>query len=479
MVVFLGCALLAGLIIILFIQKRGTVTIDGKKIERIDSISLFSSWNPKYDCSLSDISGNGRYVTFTALLNKRKSVFVRDNTDRRVISIDALAFENSQNRDSFFQGRNSISDDGRFVVFTSKIQNKKSPHAKKNVFLYDLKNMRVSVISKGQNNVEANGDSFCPAISGNGRYIYFVSYASNLVETKHVASPLLYKYDVVEDKVYCIKLPPELIRASLNRKDLDAQLAQNLSQWTHQGSIIDSLSEDGRYFAFTAENELMKEVYISGSGSFLSFPFLATVEHNLMDEMYINSIGDFLSVFLYDTKTEEAQCTSSSSLEPADGDSRNPSMSADGRYTAYVSEATNIDSSEVLDAVTEKVYLYDSTSRKSSRVSIQKRSEDADYDFGCDNAHPTVSPDGTFVVYRLRKSHLGSEGHDELRLYDIKMKTTSTAFIFPSSPVLSEGLDIREEPAVVSRDASYLGFGIPRGRTGTLRPFLLQRSIAH
>ncbi|MBP2235261.1 Tol biopolymer transport system component [Sinorhizobium kostiense] len=77
----------------------------------------------------------------------------------------------------------SISADGRYVAFSSNASNLVAGDTNElaDVFVHDLQlgtTTRVSVDSAGE---DANGSSFQCSISADGRYVTFMSEASNLV----------------------------------------------------------------------------------------------------------------------------------------------------------------------------------------------------------------------------------------------------------------------------------------------------------
>jgi hypothetical protein len=49
------------------------------------------------------------------------------------------------------------------------------------IFVRDLATATTSALSYATNGAEANSDSYHPAISANGRYVSYYSYATNLV----------------------------------------------------------------------------------------------------------------------------------------------------------------------------------------------------------------------------------------------------------------------------------------------------------
>lgn len=136
----------------------------------------------------SVISGNGRYVVFSSDannlvsqdLNGKSDVFVHDRqtglTTR--LSVNANGAEGNGH-----SGGAAISDNGRYIAFTSWANNlvEGDTNGLGDVFLYDQQTAELIRVSVGQGNVEANGDSEPPAISADGRFVVFGSYANNLV----------------------------------------------------------------------------------------------------------------------------------------------------------------------------------------------------------------------------------------------------------------------------------------------------------
>jgi Tol biopolymer transport system component len=145
----------------------------------------FDSNGPSYDPA---ISADGRFVCFTSLANnlvasdtnKCADIFVRDLaagvTER--ISVDSNGAEvNGASLGSV------ISADGRFVAFYSDATNLVAgdTNQRGDVFVRDRQagtTERVSLDSQGN---QANDVSQAPSISGDGNFVAFASYATNLV----------------------------------------------------------------------------------------------------------------------------------------------------------------------------------------------------------------------------------------------------------------------------------------------------------
>jgi Tol biopolymer transport system component len=134
------------------------------------------------------ISADGQVVAFASVAtnligadtNKRWDVFVRDR-ERRITRRISVS-------DGHVQGNNDsssprISDDGRYVAFTSWASNlvRGDTNRRLDVFLRDRTAATTSRVSVSTAGAQANGSSLAPAISGNGRYVTFESAAANLI----------------------------------------------------------------------------------------------------------------------------------------------------------------------------------------------------------------------------------------------------------------------------------------------------------
>jgi VCBS repeat-containing protein len=80
-------------------------------------------------------------------------------------------------------GDSSISADGRYVAFMSYASNLVSgdTNDKPDVFVYDRASGTTTLVSVAINGTQSNNSSDYPTISADGRYVAFCSDASNLV----------------------------------------------------------------------------------------------------------------------------------------------------------------------------------------------------------------------------------------------------------------------------------------------------------
>jgi uncharacterized delta-60 repeat protein len=157
------------------------------------------------------------------------------------------------------------------------------------------------------------------------------------------------------------------------------------------GATEAALSEDGRYLAFVSEGTLVPSD--------------------------TNHLPD---VYRYDRATGVIRRISvASSGAQANGASSSPSISADGRYVAFLSEATNlvkIDTNGVADVFVRDVV--GGTTRRSSVTNGERQANSA-------SSGPSISADGRFVAFHSYATNLNPQGvSDGIYLRDRTAGTT-------------------------------------------------------
>jgi Tol biopolymer transport system component len=308
------------------------------------------------------ITDDGRYVVFQSDArnlvaggtNGFQHIFVRDRQagTTELVSMSTQGAQATQLNDI-----GNMSADGRYVVFVSYASNLVSgdSNGSPDVFLRDRllrTTRRVSVSSQGQ---QANGSSFWPRISANGRFVAFVSVATNIAGNDANGS--------VED-VYV----RDLQTGSVTRVSVSSAGVQGNSV-----STIPVMSQDGRFVAFTSfarnlvagdtnecwdvflrdlqtgitervsvgadgaqANHDSQRPYLSPDVRFVSFDSLAS---NLVPGDTNQRLDTFLRDRLLGTTTRVSVSTAG---EQGNGKSDHSSVSADGQRVAFHSEATNL-----------------------------------------------------------------------------------------------------------------------------------------
>lgn len=145
------------------------------------------------------LSADGRFVVFTSDAtnfagdtNNTSDIYVRDlatgATSRVSVGpggVEPNAYSTTSMAGAgFWGGRRVISDDGRYVVFVSAATNLVPgvpPSRVNNVFVADRQTGQVELASRGPGAGNHDGGIREPAISGDGRFVVFASNATNLV----------------------------------------------------------------------------------------------------------------------------------------------------------------------------------------------------------------------------------------------------------------------------------------------------------
>ena len=325
-------------------------------------VTVDSSGNQGNNDSRSpSISADGQLVVFESLAsnlvagdtNGVSDIFIHDleaGTTERV----SVASNGSQgNGESRFP---AISGNGRFVAFESQATNLApgDTNAVKDIFLHDLRSGISERVSLASNGSQGSGASIAPSITADGRFIAFASLASNLVPGDNNGSRDVLVHD---------RNTRQTLRISEN----------TMGHPANSGSFIPSLSSDGRFVAF--------ESFATN---------LATGDSN----------GRF-DIFVKDWQTGSSQLVSVAS-NGAGGNQNSgfPSISADGRFVVFESGASNLvpeDTNGRLD-----VFVHNRETGAIARVSVA--SDGSQGNFG--SLTPSLSADGRFVAFVSQATNL-------------------------------------------------------------------------
>jgi len=302
------------------------------------------------------ISADGRYVAFESAAtnlvpgdtNGAGDIFVHDRVTGTTERVSVAGDGSQGNGTSRYP---AISPDGRYVAFESYASNLVSgdTNSARDIFVYDRQNDSIERVSVASDWSQGNGDSLGPiAVSEGGRYVVFHSDASNLV-----SSDLNSKRDVfVRD------------RSTANTE----RIGGGLESWG-----ITSISNDGRYVAFVS----LAYTLVPGDTNWC------------------------LDVFVRDRQTGTTERVSvASDGSEGDGVSLGPAISADGRYVAFESAATNLVPGDTNNA--RDIFVHDRVTGTTERVSVA-----GDGSQGNDEStSAAISADGRYVAFESAATNL-------------------------------------------------------------------------
>ncbi len=331
------------------------------------------------------ITPDGRWVVFTSRaedlvtndFNRDQDVFVRDLVlgSNKLVSVGL-------NGKSGVGGSFSpvISTNGRYVAFYSTATNLVPGYTNLmgDVFERDLVGGMTRLVSVSGNGVTAgNGNSTAPAMSQDGRYIAFLSTATNLVPAGTAAGRTnAFWRDVIAGKTVAL---------SSNNAPLFP--------------FPPSISADGRYVAFSYSAGFTVGVWDSQTSSNIYFAQGPGVKWALISpngQRLLYQINNFVRV---DDLVLRSNVFSKASLALMQSPAQ---WSADSRFFAFVSRSNGTVAGPFTN---NQVYLGDLTAGTVALISSR-----ADHVTGGNGNSdgPTLSGDGRYVVYRSSATDIAS-----------------------------------------------------------------------
>ena len=308
----------------------------------------------------------------------------------------------------------SISADGRFVAFHSEATNlvPGDTNGMSDVFVYDREKGETTRVSVSSQGVQGNGPSFVPSTSADGRFVAFHSSATNLVSGDTNRGLYVFVHDREEGETTLVSVSSEGMQSNAP-------------------SLLPSISADGRFVAFysgasnlvpgdtNGENDVFMHdreegettrvsvssqgvqgngisysPSISADGRFVAFRSLAT---NLVP----GDTNGKVDVFVRELHGNETTLVSVSS-EGVQGDrsSWSPGISADGRFVAFHSSATNLVPEDTNGEL--YVFVHDREKGETTRVSVSSEGVQSNGSSG----ESSISADGRFVAFYSEATNL-------------------------------------------------------------------------
>ncbi len=335
----------------------------------------------------------------------------------------------------------AVSADGRVVAFES-LEDLVPGDTRGifNIFVHDRLTATTERVSKAPDGAGGNDDSLAPSLSADGRVVAFESLASNLM-----ADDTIRTYDVF---VY----------------DRQTGATEPVRPGFHP-----SLSADGRVVALTHNTGFLSaEVVIhdrqTGTSVAIGGPLAFTPAMSPDGRFTIfskySSTEGIVHIFVFDAQTGAMERVSVDS----DGNLANnvsgngfggssPGISADGRFVAFDSFASNLVPGDTNSR--SDVFVRDRQAGTTERVSVSSAGDQGDGDSG---GPVSLSADGRFVVFGSGAGNLVAD--DTNRRADIFVHDRSTGMTTRASlgPGGVEG-DSNSSGAAISLDGHVVVFG--------------------
>ncbi|MGN6134152.1 MAG: PKD domain-containing protein [Aureliella sp.] len=356
-----------------------------EEMTRIGSSSLHSqNWGSSYAASISSDGGRIAFFSYASDLiegdtNDKGDVFVMDFETHQLSRISVADDGSEADGDSY---QPTLSADGRYVSFYSAASQltMQDDNGVPDVFVKDLDENRLTLVSTTSENAQADNVSSQPILSGDGQHVAFVSFAANLVDGDH---------NVAED----------IFVKNLTNSSVSVVTTSEAPQFGGNAiSFEPSLSADGKTVAFSSmANDLVSS---DSNGSF--------------------------DVFVRDVSTNTTKRVSTTAADDqGNGPSSAASISGDGQLVAFVSSASNLVPEDTNN--TADIFVKNLSSGDVTRVSVSSTGGQAN----SNSSTPTISQDGTRVAFISSANNLINS--DTNFAWDVLVKDLTTQNVIRAS----------------------------------------------
>jgi Tol biopolymer transport system component len=317
------------------------------------------------------ISADGRYTVFvsdaTDLVandtNGTRDVFIFDNQTSLVRRVN-MSLQGAQANGA--SSNPAVSGDGRFVAFASDATNLifGDTNGFTDIFVVDTITGAVTRESVGAGGTQANGSSFRPGISADGRYVTFESNATNLTSITTTGTTQIYVRDRTAGTTTLV--------------------SQSATGTAGNGvSLQAAISGDGRYIAFASDATNL----VAGDTNAVRDVFLRDLSTSTTTRLSVDSSGG-----------------QANGASRAPAINRNPGNASDGRYIAFSSEATNLVANDT-NGISD-IFVRDRVGNTTTRVSVSSAGTQATDPTDITttgtqvgSVNPSISATGRYVAF--------------------------------------------------------------------------------
>jgi Tol biopolymer transport system component len=350
----------------IFVRDRNTGTVR--------CVSLNSNGREgDQDSRAPAISADGRFIAFTSAAtnltgddcdNGFSQIFLRDITNGTTtcLSVNSNGRDGNQHSDA-----PSISADGTLIAFDSAATNltgSKCDNGFHHIFVRDVTGGTTTCVSVRTNGDEGNGDSFDPSISADGRFVVFQSTGTNLATRCNNGNSHVYMHNLTSGETTCVSV-------------------NSAGQQSNGNSGLARISGDGRFVVFQSNPTNLTARCING----------------------------FTHVFVRDTIDGRTSCASLDNAgEQGNNDSTGPSISSNGRFVAFSSAATNLTGKRCTGGSIH-VFVRDRLDEETKCASVGPKKVEGNGE----SINPSLSANGALVAFESGASNLVKKDTNGLR----------------------------------------------------------------
>ncbi|HLO29308.1 MAG TPA: DNRLRE domain-containing protein [Anaerolineales bacterium] len=323
---------------------------------------------------------------------------------------------------------------------------------------------RISVASSG---AQGNDMSRWPQVSGDGNFVVFESYATNLVSNDTNGEPDIFVRNRSTGTTERVSVADDESQAnSWSESDLAISRDGRFVAFASTASNLVSGDTNGAMDVFVRDRQLGQTKRVSVDSSGAQVPGDETTDYG---GLAISGDGRFVvftsnaaglvsddtngaeDVFVHDMQSgATARISVSSNGDQADNSSVSSDISDDGHLVVFWSSATNLVSGDT-NSVND-VFVHDLLTGETTRVSVNSNGEQADHrsDGGA------LSDDGRYVVFSSEAENLapGYEIWEHVYLRDLETGETTRMSVETNGNILVGWAQAPD----ISGDGRYVAF---------------------
>jgi len=376
------------------------------------------------------ISADGRYVVFSS---NATNLVPNDNngfTDIFVYDRDTDTTALVTNGSNFSSSEASISADGRFVAFRSGASSLVSGDSNRqfDIFVFDRATNTTEQLTTG-----SNDQSNDPAISADGQFVAFSSKASNLVvgDTNGHRDIFVHNRATGETRLLTkvgdddsadpsISADGQLVAFDSQANNLipgDPDIPQSFFTLASSAFIFDQATDSISRITPNLDGSIGFNPSISADGQLVAFQTDTTV-------LLPTDLNDSRDVLIYNRAADNFERLATGiEYEVAGGnaDSAEPSVSGNGRFVAYESNASDLVIGDT--NFRSDIFVYDRETGSNDRITTG---------LNLDSVDPAISADGQFVVFEARPRNTSISGNlAATRIFVHNRNTQTTQALTP------------------------------------------------
>jgi len=318
-------------------------------------------------------------------------------------------------------GRYRISADGRYVLFYSEASDIVPLGATRasDLFVRDLQTGTTRMVSINAAGTASSGVSSFGLISDNGRYVAFTSFANNVTTNDTNSSPDVFLRDLQTNTTRLV---------SIN--------GAGTASGALGGSELIDFTPDGRFITFSSQaQDLTSQPDGNGLGT------------DIYVRDTLNNVTTLVSINLAGTASGNGSCFGGS-------------ISADGRYVVFTSEASNLVAN---DTSTRDAFVRDVQTGTTTRISTNAAGTAGGNN---QSSGGVIDAGGRFIVFFTNATDLSTlpdtNNLADIFIYDLQSRSnrliTSNVAGTATGNGLASGFSNHGVTFTISRDARFVSF---------------------